>query len=136
MKLGLLTVAVLGAALAAGGASGAPKRNLVEIDRGQDYRGVTYVVSIDRASRKKVPEGISVIEYNVPEKAREDGSAQTVTEYVVDCAMPQYKTVRKHRADATGKVMLEEPIDRLTGGWRYGKRPGVSQKLIDAVCTG
>lgn len=136
MKFGLLTAGVLGAALVASAANGAPaRRDLLEINRGQDYRGVTYVVSIDRASRKKVPEGISVIEYSVFEKAREDGAAQTVIEYVVDCAMPQYKTIRKYSADAAGKVMLEEPVDRLTGGWRYGKRPGLSQKLIDAVCA-
>lgn len=136
MKFAPLTTMVLAATLAAGASNAAPpKRDLVEISRGQDYRGVTYVVSIDRASRKKVPEGISVIQYDVPQKAMEDGAAQIVTEYVVDCAMPQYKTTRKYRADAAGKVLTEEPVDRLTGGWRYGARPG-SQELITAVCTG
>ncbi len=50
--------------------------------------------------------------------------------------MPQYKTTRKYRTDAAGRVVLEEPIDRLTGGWQYGKRPGMSQMLVDAACTG
>lgn len=137
MKLATATATVLAAALAVSSSHAAPpRRDLVEIDRGQDYRGVTYVVSVDRASRKPVPEGIFVIQYNVPEKAMEDGAAQTVTEYVVDCAMPQYKTTRKYRADAAGRVLLEEPIDRLTGGWRYGKQPGMSQNLVDAACTG
>lgn len=137
MKRRVFTATMLCAALAAGGTNGAsPTRDRVEIDRGQDYRGVTYVVSIDRASRKKVAEGVFVIAYNVPERTMEDGAAQTVTEYVVDCAMPQIKVTRKYRADAAGKVLIEEPVDGLNGGWRYGNRPGMSQKLVAAACTG
>lgn len=137
MKLATATATVLAAALAVGSSHAAPpRRDLVEIDRGQDYRGVTYVVSVDRASRKQVPEGIFIVQYNVAGKVMEDGAIQTVTEYVVDCAMPQYKTTRKYRTDAAGRVVLEEPIDRLTGGWQYGKRPGMSQMLVDAACTG
>lgn len=135
MKFDWVAPAVFGAALLAGVANAAPpKRDLVEIDRGEAYRGVTYIVSVDRASRKTVTEGVAVTEYNVSARVMEDGAAQTVTEYVVDCAMPQYKVTRQYRADAAGKVLLEEPIDRLTGGWRYGARPGMSQSLVDAAC--
>lgn len=136
MRFAAITSAALCAAVAAGAANAAPpKRDLVEISRGQDYRGVTWVASIDRASRKKVAEGIFVIEYQVPEKMREDGSTQTITEYIVDCATPQYQTTRSYRADAAGKVLSEEPIGRLRGGWQYGKRPD-AQPLMNAVCTG
>lgn len=137
MKIEPLTAIALGAALVAGAAQAAPpKRDLVEIFRTEDYRGLPYVVSVDRESRKPVPEGIFVVEYSVFQKPMDDGAIQSVTEYVVDCAMPQYKVTRKYRANAAGKILSEETIDRLTGDWRYGKRPGMSQSLIDAVCKG
>lgn len=51
--------------------------------------------------------------------------------------MPQYKATRKYRTDAAGKILVEEPIDRLTGGWRYGKVSGGGlQALVAATCTG
>lgn len=137
MKIELFTALALGAALVAGVAHAAPaKRDLVEIFRTEDYRGLSYAVSVDRASRKPVPEGIFVIVYSVFQKPMDDGAIQSATEYVVDCAMPQYKQIRRYRTDAAGKVLSEELADRLTGGWTYGKRPGMSQNLIDAVCTG
>lgn len=112
------------------------RRDLVEVDSGEAYGGGTYVASIDRASRKKVAEGIAVTQHYVFSKPREDGAVDAVTEYVVDCAMPQYKTIRDYRVDRAGKLISEAPITRLNGEWRYAARPGMSQKIVDAVCTG
>lgn len=65
----LATTLLAGASYAAAG----PRRDLVEISRGQDSRGVTYVVSVDLASRKKVAEGIAVTEYQTLGRVHVDG---------------------------------------------------------------
>ena len=138
MRVRGLGAMLLAATFLAGASHAAgPRRDLVEISRGQDYRGVTYVVSVDRASRKKVAEGIAITQYQTLERVHVDGWTSVVTEYVVDCAMPQYKTTREYHIDAAGKILDEVPIDRLTGGWRFGELMGGGlREIVAVVCTG
>lgn len=112
-----------------------PARDLVEIGRVEGLDGRISVVSIDRASRTKVAEGISVNEHSISNKVRPDGSIETVSEYIVDCTMPQYQLIRSRKIDPAGKILSDELADGLTGGWRYGKGSPTVERLIAAVCN-